>query len=298
MLRLAQNYKYFFLVSAVLSLASITFLALWGLKLGIDFRGGTLLEVRFENQVQAGRLEGALREINAGEFLVQSTENGGFLVKIAALAPGALQELKQSLADSLGDFSEERSESVGPIIGKELLKRAYLQVVLVAAAIILYIAYAFRRVAKSSKNNALSSWKLGTATVIALIHDLLITLGVFALLGRFFGVEVDSLFVTALLTILGFSVHDTIVVFDRIRENLQNHPHKEFSALVNYSVNQTLSRSINTSSTLVFVLLAMMLFGGSSTFFFIGAILVGVISGTYSSIFIASPILILWQSKK
>lgn len=297
-MKLSKNYKYFFIFSASLMLVSAVFIAVWGLQLGIDFRGGTLIEMKFSEDVSLDRLNAALNEANIGEFFAQSTGDGRYIVKTSTLHPAGLLDLKSKLTNSLGEFTEDRAESVGPAIGRELLIRAYWQVLIVSLAIILYIAYAFRKIGKSAKSAALSSWKLGTATIFALIHDLVITLGLFAFLGRFFNVEVDSLFVTALLTILGFSVHDTIVVFDRIRENLEKHPHKNFAAIVDYSVSQTLSRSINTSSTLIFVLVALMLFAGGGIFYFVTAILVGIVSGTYSSIFIASPMLIFWSQKK
>ncbi len=177
------------------------------------------------------------------------------------------------------------------------MRKAYWQIVLVCLGILFYLAYAFRKITKDGAKTEVSPWRLGLAAIAALIHDILITVGVFVLLGKFGGVEVDSLFVTALLTILGFSVHDTIVVFDRIRENLQVYKYRSLAAIIDYSINSTLARSINTSSTLIFVLIAMLLFGGASVFYFVLALLVGVVVGTYSSIFIASPLLYLWSKK-
>jgi preprotein translocase subunit SecF len=177
------------------------------------------------------------------------------------------------------------------VIGKELRSAAFLQLILVSLGIIFYIAYAFRKVSKP-----VSSWRFGIAAIVALIHDLFIVIGAFSLLGHFGGVEIDSLFVTALLTVLGFSVHDTIVVFDRIRENLRIRAGQSLSEIINSSINQTLVRSINTSLTVIFVLLALLLFGGESIHNFVLALFIGIIAGTYSSIFIASPILIVWHN--
>jgi preprotein translocase subunit SecF len=178
------------------------------------------------------------------------------------------------------------------VVGKELKKNAIYQLILVSLGIILYISYAFRKVPKP-----MTSWRFGWSAIIALLHDLLFVLGFFSLLGHFWGVEIDSMFVTALLTVLGFSVHDTIVVFDRIRENLKIYAGQSLEFVVNHSIAQTIVRSLNTSLTVLFVLLSLLLFGGESIRYFVLALFVGIIVGTYSSIFIASPVLMLFQKK-
>ena len=192
-----------------------------------------------------------------------------------------------------GDFTETEYTSIGPVIGQELEKSAFWQLLFVSLGIIFYIGYAFRKVTKP-----VTSWRFGGAAVIALFHDLLFVLGVFSILGHFWGVEVDSLFVTAMLTVLGFSVHDTIVVFDRIRENLRLYPGHSIDYVVNHSIAQTLVRSLNTSLTVLFVLLSLLLFGGDTIKYFVLTLFIGIIVGTYSSIFIASPVLVLWQKWK
>ena len=195
------------------------------------------------------------------------------------------------LSEKYEGMIEEQFTSIGPVIGRELKGQAAVQLILVSLGIIFYIAYAFRKVTRP-----VSSWRFGVAAIVALVHDLLIVIGVFAILGHYRGVEVDSLFVTALLTVLGFSVHDTIVVFDRIRENLRIRAGANLFEIINNSINQTLIRSLNTSLTVVFVLAALFLFGGESIHYFVLALLIGIVAGTYSSIFIASPILYVWHT--
>ena len=295
MLKVSQHYKAFFIFSTILVLISLTLFFVWGVRLGIDFRGGALMELKFNEPVIVEKLATALDESGLAEFVIQPTEDNRVLIKMQTITPETQIALKDLIRQTVGEFEELRFESIGPTIGKELLQRAYWQIVLVVIGIIFYIAYAFRKIKKITKHQAITSWRLGFATIVALIHDLIITLGVFVILGRFFSVEIDSLFITALLTILGFSVHDSIVVFDRIRENLQKYPQKNLKVIIDYSISSTLARSINTSSTLLFVLLALLLFGGQTIYYFVLALLIGVITGTYSSIFIASPILYLWR---
>ncbi len=203
------------------------------------------------------------------------------------------QKQNAKFLDDLSKFKgakQEQFESIGPTIGAETTINAIWAVVVASLFIVLYITWSFRKIPKPA-----SSFRFGVCAVIALVHDVLVVIGIFAILGHFFGVEIDSLFVTALLTVIGFSVHDTIVVFDRIRENLKRVSGLSFDQVVNESILQTLDRSLNTSLTVVLVLFALLLFGGESIRWFVVALLVGVISGTYSSIFNASPLLVLWQ---
>jgi len=188
-----------------------------------------------------------------------------------------------------GGLEELRFDSVGPSIGAELKRKAIYAIFFVLIAILFYITYAFRKVSKP-----IASWKYGSAAIIAMFHDAIITMGVFAVLGKFYGVEINTPFVAAILTVIGYSVHDTIVVFDRIRENLPRSD-EDFEGTVNLSLNQTMVRSINTSLTVIFVLLAIIIFGGSSIRTFALALTVGIFIGTYSSIFVASPLLVIWE---
>jgi preprotein translocase subunit SecF len=203
-------------------------------------------------------------------------------------------KISDTLKTKLSDYKEVSYDTVGPTIGKDLENRSILAVILASLGIIFYIAYAFRKLPRP-----LSSWKFGLAAVIALIHDLFITTGLVALLGHFFyWMEVDVLFITALLTIMGFSVHDTIVVYDRLRENFIRNPHKDITTTAEESVNQTIVRSINTSLTVVLVLLALLLLGSVSIRHFITTLTIGIIIGTYSSIFVASPLVVAWHKVK
>lgn len=297
MLSVTRHYKIWFAVSGALVLASLVLLLVLRLVPGIDFKGGVLLELEFEKNVAPQEVRSEISASGLPEPIVQPVKENRLIIKTKPLAQDEITRLKDLLKAEFGNYQEIRFESIGPVIGRELARRAYWQIVLVILGILLYIAYAFRKIGKASKHSRVSTWRLGVATVIALIHDIIIPIGVFAVLGRFRGVEVDSLFITALLTILGFSVHDTIVVFDRIRENMQKYPYKTLASIIDFSVNSTLARSINTSSTLILVLVAMLLFGGATVFYFVLALLIGVVAGTYSSIFIASPILIFWRKK-
>lgn len=293
---ITKHYPIWFAISGVLIVTSVIFLSVWGLHLGIDFRGGTLRDIEFQkttdtNEVRQGLTEGGFTA------LVQPVNDRRLIVKTEPQSADEQVKLNTLLESHFGKFQELAFESIGPAIGRELVNRAYWQVILVTLGVVIYISYSFRKIGVNARHFKLSSWKLGLATIIALGHDLIIPLGVFAWLGHYRGVEIDSLFVTALLTILGFSVHDTIVVFDRIRETSQKFAGKPLSVIIDYSIWSTLGRSINTSSTFIFVLLATLLFGGTTVFYFVFALLVGVAAGTYSSIFIASPILYLWQKK-
>jgi preprotein translocase subunit SecF len=293
MYSIIQKRKIWFVISTILVAISLIAISIWGLKLGIDFTGGSLLELTFlEQRPDTIEIKSTIEELNlkAG-VAVQPTEEAGVIIRFQEIEENTHQQIIEKLKEKYGDnFQEERFEAIGPAIGRELKTKAIYSILLVIVAIILYIAWAFRKVSWP-----VQSWKYGVIAIVALLHDIIITLGVFAVLGRFAGVEVGLPFVAALLTILGYSVNDTIVVFDRIRENLSRLGRIEFEQIVNKSVNETLTRSINTSSTTLLVLLAVFLFGGATIKFFILALMIGIISGTYSSIFIASPLLVIWE---
>ncbi|MDE2311582.1 MAG: protein translocase subunit SecF [Patescibacteria group bacterium] len=288
-----KYYKFWFTVSGLILAFGIISLSLYGLKLGIDFRGGTLLEVRFDKPFDLNRVRQALSQEGLKNYQLQTSENNDLLIKSEALDQNQHNAVAQALQTEVGTFKEVQYNSIGPVIGSELKKDALYQLLLVSLGIVIYIGYAFRKVAKP-----VTSWRFGWSAIVALMHDLLFVLGVFSLLGHFKGVEIDSMFVTAMLTVLGFSVHDTIVVFDRIRENLRIFAGQSIEFVVNHSISQTIVRSLNTSLTVLFVLLALLLFGGDSIRYFVFALFIGIITGTYSSIFIASPVLVLWQNWK
>lgn len=283
---------WFFILSGVLILPGIISLGLYGLNLGVDFTGGALLEYKFEKPVDK---EDIRREFSGAGIEVSGIIESGetsYIVKTKPINEQKIIEAKKSLSEQFGRVEELRVENVGPTIGVETTRNAFISLGLASVMIVIYLALAFRKVPKPT-----SPWRFGIAAVVALLHDVLLLVGLFSILGHFFRVEVDVLFVTAALTVIGFSVHDTIVVFDRIRENLLKHLSKSFSQVANISITQTIARSLNTSLTVVFVLLAMLLFGGETIRWFVVALLVGIISGTYSSIFNATALLAFWEEK-
>lgn len=291
MLNIIKYYKFWFGVSGIILLASIIMLGLFGLKPGIDFTGGTLTQLKFESQLPSNiELSDLLRQNGVNNPTIQRSDEYTVLVRTEPMEEEGHKKVLSAIRARYGNVAEEQYSSIGPIIGKELTRNAIWQLILVSAGIVFYIAYAFRKVSKP-----VSSWKFGWSAVIALLHDLLVVLGVFALLGKVMGIEIDGLFVTALLTVLGFSVHDTIVVFDRIRENLRLRSAQTLPEIINNSINQTMVRSINTTLTVVFVLTSLLLFGGETIRYFVLALLIGIVAGTYSSIFIASPLLLVWH---
>lgn len=288
----AKKRNLFFSISTILMIVGIASLFIWKLNIGIDFAGGTLLELKFNNSdTQKEQLEQSLNELDFSKnSSVQPTGEGTMLIRTKPLESEQIDKLKSYLNEKVGEYSEIRLENVGPTVGADLTNKAIWAVVLASFFIILYIAYAFHKVPKPA-----NSWRFGISAVLALIHDVIITVGIFSILGHFFGFEINAWFITAILTVMGFSVHDTIVVFDRIRENLKKFPSRDFTENANNSTVQTLARSLNISLTLVLVLLALLFLGGDSIRPFIVVLLVGVIVGTYSSIFVALSILVSWQ---
>lgn len=285
--------KIWYAISLVIVVPGVFSLFLNGLKLGIDFKGGSSMEVQGVATVQQ------VSRASTGLGLKDVTLNsiGGSRTQIRyrddakpAEAEVHHQQFKGALATE--GITEISFDTVGPSVSRDITRNAILSIFFAALAIVLYIAFAFRNVPPP-----VSSLNFGVAAIVALLHDALLVLGVFSILGKYFGVEIDALFVTAVLTVIGFSVHDTIVVFDRIRENLRRE-RKPFAEIVNDSILETFARSINTSLTVLLTLLALYLFGGQSIRLFVLALLVGIASGTYSSIFNASPLLVSWQLHK
>lgn len=288
----------FLSVSGVLVLASIFALAFWGLRLGIDFTGGSLLEVEYmEKKPAADELEKRLAGIDLGNITIQPTGERGAILRFKHVSEGEHQKIIDALGGGGGEkklLEIKHFDTIGPTIGNELKKSAFWALAVAASAIVLYISWAFRHVSQP-----VSSWKYGAVAVLALIHDIIIPTGVFSALGKIANQEVDALFITALLTIMGFSVHDTIVVFDRIRENLHKMRVREsYEDIVSRSVNETLARSINTSLTTLLTLVAIFVFGGASVRGLALALILGITAGTYSSIFVASPLLVIWDRWK
>lgn len=288
MMNIINKRAYFFGLSGILLAISIVFIAIGGLKFGIDFTGGSLLEVSFENVPERQAITDTFQRTGIDTVEVQSGEENVRLLRFRDVNENEHQQILQALEEDHGAVVERRFEVIGPTIGSELRQTSGIALVIVTVAIILYIAYAFRKVSHPVK-----SWKYGLAAIIALLHDVVIVTGLFAVLGYFLNVEITILFVTALLTILGFSVNDTIVAFDRTRENLlKKSAGTSFADTVNLSINETVTRSLNTSITTFLVLFSLFLFGGESIRWFIVALMAGVVIGTYSSIFVASALLV------
>jgi len=291
---IASRRNTWFAISAALLIPCILALAIHGLNFGIDFTGGSAWEIQYTDSVDTEDIVSVLAANGLPNSRVQQVGGDSehrYLIRTAEIREGSAE--KQKLTDALATLgtlnpSGESLNTVGASVGNSIRNRSVLAVAAASVGILLYIAFAFR--------NTQRPFLYGIAAIVAMLHDALIVLGIFAILGWLFDVEVDALFITALLTIIGFSVHDTIVVFDRIRENLVNRAANSFEDIVNYSIAQTLVRSVNTSLTVVITLLALYLFGGSSTKNFVLALLIGVIAGTYSSIFNASQILVAWET--
>jgi len=291
--------KIFFIFSGTLSIISIISLSMWGLKFGIDFTGGSLLEVKFTNATQFSvqEIKDTLEGQKLLSLIIQPVGDDSFMLRFQqsdeATHQKVLTDLKTLATSKKQTLEEKRYDSIGPVVGRELKSKTLWAIFLSAVGIISYIAWAFRRVSWP-----VASWKYGTTAVIALIHDLLIVTGIFSILGRFLNIEVGVPFVAALMTIFGYSVHDTIVVFDRIRENLGRGAKETFEVIVNNSIAQTLVRSINTSLLTELALVAIMFFGGETIKDFVLALIFGIFFGTYSSIFIASALLVTWENWK
>lgn len=291
-LKVIKHRKIWLSLSGIMVVASIIFIALWGLRFGLDFTGGSLLELKFTGgQPTVSAIQSELSEVAVSSLIVQPTEDSiilRFQESDEDTHQAVLSALKASPEAQLG-LEEVRFEAIGPSIGQELRSKAFWLMFFVLIVIIIYIGFAFQRVSRP-----VASWKYGVTAIIALFHDLLITIGVFSLLGHFYGVEVNTAFVVALLTVLGYSVNDTIVVFDRTRENLPKST-SSFAETVNTSLNQTFVRSINTVITTLLALLAVLFFGGDSVREFVLALIIGIFCGAYSSIFVASPLLVVWE---
>lgn len=290
---IVKHRNIFYALSAILIIASLAALFVWGLKFGIDFKGGSLLEVEYTaGTPTVEEVNGILADLELAGSSVRPTGDHGFIIRTPFLTQDQYDTLKTALrSDTDRTYEEKRFDSIGPVVGNELQTKSVWAIVAVIFAIALFIAFAFRKVSEP-----VSSWKYGIITLVSLAHDVIIPVGAFAILGHFVGAEVDTLFVMAVLVVLGFSVHDSIVVFDRVRENLRVNQEKnlkeQFEEVVGRSVNQTLSRSINTSLTVVLVLAALFFWGPAATHYFVLALIIGIIAGTYSSIFLGSPMLV------
>lgn len=273
----------------------IAFLLIWKLPFGIDFKGGSQIDISFDKPV--GETE--LRDKVSGYpdvkgLVVTKTDQSALTLKMLPITDDQHKAIIKTIGEDFGAVTEKQYQLVGPSVSQDLTRKAVIAVILASLFIVLYLAYAFRAV-----TYPVSSWRFGVVAVVALLHDLVITVGVFSILAHLFHFEVDASFVTALLTVMGFSVHDTIVVFDRVRENLAKHKGEalNFETIADMSLGQTLNRSIATSLTVVITLTALTIMGGESIRGFVVTLLVGIAIGTYSSIFTAAPLLVVWQNR-
>ncbi len=325
-----KNSRIWATFSGILVGIALLAIPIFGLNLGLDFTGGTLMELKFEEEVATDELaetiENAKNELNSpdtefvaemestsimleetdepayestpeettefGTPIIVETGDGSFIIRIKHISEETHEFLLEKFETNHGTLEEIRFTTVGPTIGETLKKKAVIALGIALIMIVLYIAFAFRKVQRK-----VGAWRFGACAIAALAHDTIIILGIFVLLGQFMGVELDALFITALLTILGFSVHDTIVVFDRTRENLRRGEYSTFEETANAALNQTLARSINTSISTLFTLVALFMFGAASIHYFVLALILGILVGTYSSIFVATPLLVWWQKK-
>ncbi|MBI4089594.1 MAG: protein translocase subunit SecF [Candidatus Levybacteria bacterium] len=284
--------NWYFGLSLLVLIPGIIAIFLWGLNLSIDFTGGSRITLALKENITNSHIEAVDKILKDQKIKIAGIEKSDKLVIVRTVPIDQNQNNKfiSALSKEFKDIREQEFETIGPTIGQETTLNALKAVGIASILIILYITWSFRSIPRPT-----SSLRFGICAIVALIHDVLVVVGIFAILGHFLGVEIDSLFVTAILTVIGFSVHDTIVVFDRIRENLKRMGSSNFHQTVNESIIQTIDRSLNTSLTVILVLVSLLLFGGESIRWFVVALLIGIITGTYSSIFVASPLLILWQ---
>ena len=285
--------KIFFSISAVLTLVSVFSIIFFGLKPGIDFTGGTMMEIEYPDKILTNaEIKGKLSSFDEiGQVQVQATGENGFILRFKEID----EKIHQEILKALENPEEKRFETIGPVIGQELTRKAKEAVILALIAIILYIAWAFRKLSRIFGKG--ESWRYGLGALLALFHDVIILVGFFSLLGVLKGVEIDTAFITAILIVLGYSVNDTVVVYDRIRENLLTYHSKDLASTINLSINEVLVRSLNTTLTTILVLLVIYLFGGASIKNFTLAMMIGIGIGAWSSIAIASPFLLFKRKK-
>jgi len=282
---------WFFFISALIIIPGIISLAVFGLEPGVDFSSGSTMTLRFDAEVEQSQLRQQLADLGYDEAMIQRTGDGDFIVRVREISAEVRQELVDGLRAELDtEVTVRDSYTVSPIIATETGRNAAIAVGIAAVFMLFYIAWAFRRMPRPLR------W--GTCAIVALIHDVLVVMGIFSILGWVVGIQIDALFITGMLTVVGYSVNNTVVVFDRIRENVSKGTSKDLEVTVNSSILETLSRSLNTSVTTLFVILAIFLFGGVTIHYFILVLLIGVIAGTYSSMCIAGPLLVIWDKRE
>lgn len=290
---IVNHRKIFYLISAVLFFAGIFMFFGWGLKLGVDFTGGSLLEVRFDREVSQDEINQRISYIDLGAVGVQKTSEGSHILRFKDVSEEIHQQILTNLGGENLTVEELRFNSIGPVVGDELKQTARLAVILAIIVVLLYIGFAFRKITRP-----LSGWTWGLIVAATLIFNAVLVLGTFSFLGKFYGVDVGLPFIAALLAVIGYSVHDNIIIFDRIRENIIKRGVSDFPLVVGESINQSLARSVNTSVTVLLVLLAMVFLGGETIKYFVLTLALGIGIGTCASIFLSSPLLVTWAERK
>jgi preprotein translocase subunit SecF len=292
-LPIIKKSKVWYLFSGMLLVVSVFALTFWKLNFGIDFTGGTLMSFAFSGERPDGqKILEVMKPLDLGDITLQNSGTSNVNLRFREVDEPKHQEILKAFATEFPGAKEQQFQAIGSVVGQELKTRSVWAILLVLVFILVFLSWAFRKVSRP-----VSSWKYGTAAIIALFHDVIITLGIFSFLGHFLHVEIGAAFIAAVLTVIAYSVSDTIVVFDRTRENLLKMKNIAFEDVVNTSINQTMQRSINTSLTILLSLFAIFLFGGDSIKYFALALIIGVFFGTYSSIFIASPIIVTWYKR-
>jgi preprotein translocase subunit SecF len=278
---------WFFLISGVAILLSIIFLAVFGLKPGLEFSSGSMLTVSFEQGVDSGALQEKLADLGYDNSIIQTTGEGDFMIRTVALTDDARGQLEADLTATFGTLTEKSFQTIDPIVAKQTSRTTIIALVAATFVMLLYIIFAFRKVPKA--------FRYGTTFTIALMHDVLIAAGIFSLLGVLAGWEIDLMFITGILAVIGVSIDNTIVVFDRIRENVRKGISPSFEVVVNYSIVETLTRCLNTTITIVIATVVLLLFVGGSIQNFVWVLLIGTLVGTFDSVFVAPSLLVVWE---
>ena len=284
--------KIYYILSGLLALVAVSCLSIFGLRFGIDFTGGSILEADFETRPENSVIQEKLNGLDLGDLTIQPTGEKGVILRLKEVDEAVHQQILSEL-NQISKVEEKRFESIGPVIGKELRQKTIILVVISLVALLIYIAISFRKV-----SFPFSSWQFGIISIIALFFDVLIPIGVFALLGKFYNTQFSIPIITALLTILGYTINDKVIVFDRVRENISRIRGMDFNMLVNRSLNEILFRSLSTGTCTLLVLFFIFFLGGETLKYFALTLIIGIIVGTYSSLFLASPLLVTWLSRK
>jgi len=291
MIDFVGNKHWFFLISAILIFVGIISLAVFGIKPGTDFAGGTSMTLQFSPPVEQSQLREEMAKLGYDKATIQNAGEGDFIIHLTELTSGEAKALAEKIGAELNSQATITDYYLAsPTVGTETARNAGIAIIIAAVAMLFYIVWAFRRMPKP--------FRWGTCAIIALIHDVFIIVGIFSLLGWLAGVEIDALFITGLLAVVGYSINNTVVIFDRIRENVSKHISPDLAVTVNNSLVETVGRSLNTSLTTLFVILALFLFGGATIHYFVLVLLLGVIIGTYSSICISSQLLVVWEKRE